>query len=232
VNAGERAARERVEAVYAAVDELNAVDLRTLRMPPLDMESREVLLADLQREVDRNGRGAMLDEARNWLRDGVWSRVGQAPSDPRLAVGMAPLDADQFADVLLALSDAVSVAVAEDLLPPEDAADLADPGRRLLRLEPLAASSLEPEPGASTWEPTADDWAAAAAGPAGVDPDEPMAGTRTMQAAFFGVVGGLGGLAALGIGLAQGEPLLGLLGAAAVAALAWTFATYRPARAR
>jgi len=41
------------------------------------------------------------------------------------------------------------------------------------------------------------------------------------------VIGVLGVVGAIGVGVVDGEPLFGLLVAGAIAALCWTFATYR-----
>jgi hypothetical protein len=233
VNAGERAARERVEAVYAAVDRLTPEDLSWTSVPDRDLEERTVLLADLEHEVDRHGRGALLDEARTWLRDAIAQRVASRGWFPEVGVaGISRLGrADDIADVRLALEDAVSVAVAEDVIDPVTAAALADPGRRLLRMDPLPASSVEPVPAADPWEPSPADWAAAVDdGPAVVDGEQPMDGSRGMQAVFFAGVGAFGALTAIVLGLAGDQWLLGVLAAVAIGVLAWTFATYRPAR--
>lgn len=230
MNQGERAARERVEAVYTAVDRLTPDDLAWSSFPARDLEARAALLADLERDVGRVGRRALLDEARGWLRDAIAQRVTSRASYAESgAIGLARMARPgDIANIALALEDAVSVAVAEDLLRPADAAALGDPGRRLLRMEPLPASPMEPVPPAGAWEPSATDWAAATDdGPSAVDRDEPMGGSRTMQRTFFGLVGGFAVVAALGIGFGNEQPLLGILGAGAAAALAWTFATWR-----
>jgi hypothetical protein len=229
VNQGERAARERVEAVYAAVDRLAPSDLSFSMVQRRDLEERTILLADLEREVDRFGRGALLDEARSWLRDAITERMSSRAFRAETGVsGIASVGRpEDIAQGALALEDVVSVAVAEDLLDPEDAAALAEPGRRLLRLLPLEGTSPDPIPVAGGWEPSAADWAAAAGdGVEAVDHEEPMAGSRDLQAWVFAVLGGIGVLAAITLGATTGEWLLAVLAAVTVAGLAWTFATY------
>jgi hypothetical protein len=229
VNAGERAARERIEDVFTAVDRLSPEALSWPSVPDRDLVERTVLLAELEREADRSGRGALLDEAREQLRDTVRRRIVARHYPEAGVAGVSFLGRpEDAAGVALALEDAVSVAVAEDLLHPDDAAALADPGRRLLRMEPLPGSSLGPVPAAPSWEPSPADWTAATGdGPAAVDAEEPMRGSRRIQAIFFGLVGGFGVLMALAVGLSYDEWLLAIAAAAAIAVLAWTFATYR-----
>ncbi len=232
MNQGERAARERVEVVYAAVDRLTPDDLRLTPMPVRDPEARDRLVAHLEEAAVRAGRADLLGEARGWLRDAIGARTlaRQAPESGVWGVSAGGQVADRV-EVFLALEDAVSVAATEDLLDSEEAAALADPGRQLLGLEPLPAPGGDPSPVKLAWEPSASDWAAASdEGPAAVDSDEPMAGSRTMQRTFFGVVGGFAVVVALGIGFSNNQPLLGILGAGATAALAWTFATWRSVR--
>ncbi len=234
MNVGERAARERVEAVYAAVDLLTPDDLQALTVPLRDPESRDGLLVELEGLADRYGRGALLDEARGRLHEALSARavarvyteagMGRLPSTGRI---------EDQAQAILALEDAVSVAVAEDILRPADAAALADPGRRLLGLERLEGSpegSPEDEgPAVAAWEPSAEDWVTAA-GPSAVAPDEPMPGVHRMRVAFFAVCALTGAPAAILYGAANDALPMGVLGAVAVLALCWTFATYRSAR--
>lgn len=228
MNAGERAARERVEAVYEAVDRLTPDDLRLTPLAVRDMEARDGLLADLERLADRNGRGELLDEARDWLRDAVAART-LARYQPEAGVWGVPAGGvvEDQVSVFLALEDMVSVAVVGDLLDPADAASLSDPGRMVVGLTPLPIPGEEPEPPANAWEPSASDWAAASGGPTAVDPDEPLGGGRALQRTFFGVLGVSGVVGALGVGFANDQPVLGVLGAVAIGLLAWTFATWR-----
>jgi len=227
--AGERAARERVEAIYAAADALSPEDLRLTVMPVRERETRARLIAHLEAAAVDADRGMLLADARSWLREALGART-LSRSRPEAGVwgvsaGGAPGD---LVEVLLALEDTVSVAATEDLLDPVEAATLADPGRQLLGLEPLPIPGGAPSRPANAWEPSPDDWAAAVdEGPAAVDPAEPMAGSRVVQRAVFGVLGAFAAAAALLYGVVSDQLLLGVLGAGAAAALAWTFATWR-----
>lgn len=233
VDTGEALARRRVEAVYAAVDRMTPEQLSWSTLPARDLEERTVLLAALEHAADRHGRGTLVDQARARLRDALGQRLlARSSSAEAGAIAISRIGrVEDIASVQLAIEDAVSVAVTEDLLLPAYAAALADPGRRLLGLAPLAGSSLAPVPPALGWEPSPADWAAAEGdGPAAVDPEAPVLSTSRMRAATFGTIGAIGVFVAVAYGLAQGDWLLAVLAAIAVVALAWTFATYRPAR--
>jgi hypothetical protein len=227
---GERAARRRVEAVYAAVDRLTVEDLQRSTVPPRDPEQRKLLLGRLERRADQNERGPLLDEARAWLRDALHSRsVSRYRAESGALGWYMEGRAEDQAQVLLALEDAVSVAVAEDLLERDDAAALADPGRRLLGLAPLVATPEAPAPSLD-WEPTRTDWEAASSGATSVQGGQWPRGTRMLRVAFLGTAAVIGAGAAMAWGLTEGEPWQGALVAVAVVALCWTLATYRNTR--
>jgi hypothetical protein len=248
MQAGERTARLRVDAVYAAVDRITPDDLRLTPLAARDPATRGRLIAELEATAARHGRGPLLAEARDWLREALSGRV---LARYHLETGIWATNTsgrveDQVA-VFLALDDVVAVAVAEDLVDTDAAAWLAGPGRQLLGLAPLGAPGIPaasvtpaapvspgkpdgPRTAPPAWEPSAEDWAAANAGPAAVDPEERMAGPHRLRVAAFAAVAVVGVPAAVGWGLSNDGPLLGVLGAAAVIALCWTFATYRPAR--
>ena len=245
MNQGERAARERVEAVWAAIDTLSAEDLHTAPVPRLDLEDREVLLADLERLADRLGRGPLLDEARAKTRDGISRRfVDWWPVRP---YGGSPIaharTGDQVA-IAMALEDLVSVAVMEDQLDPDDAEVLAGPGRLIANMEAgptderhaddeVADEADEADQADEADEadgaPSERDWAEADHGATVVQPDVELPVPHGMRIAFFGVIGVLGAVGALVVGVVDGQPFFGLLVAGAIAALCWTFATFRSA---
>ncbi len=239
---GERAARERADAIFAAADSLSAEDLHRTVVPRRDLEERQILLADLERLADGHGRGSLLDESRRWLRDGLLVRAaGIWTSGSRaMPVGTGARAEDEV-QLVLAIEDAVSVAVVEDLLEPAAAATLANPGRWLLGLEPL--------PGAAAGRAAGDDWTEKAA-PSDEpgDPDTPpdaetaadaesflmptdaaaadeMSGVdaRARRAAVFAIVAAVAipGAVAGGFGADQ-LPLIVVI-VAAVAILAWLF---------
>lgn len=226
---GERTARERVEAVYAAVDRLTPEDLRLTVMPVRDTDERERIVAHLEDAAVEADRGMLLGEARAWLRDAISARTLARVQFEAGVFGVSAGGAveDRVA-VFLALEDTVSVAATQDLLDPGEAAVLADPGRRILGLDPLPVPGATPEPPPpNAWEPTAADGSAAVDGPAAVDHTEPVSGGRAVQRATFGTLGAFGVVGALLYGVASDQLLLGILAAAAIAAIAFTFATWR-----
>ena len=131
---GEREAVERIEAVYAAVDELSLADLGWATMEQLDPADRDERLLALEELADGLGRGDLLDDARDELRDTVLSRLSSHHGLVYLAgdLGSASSSAEGRAAIVAALMDLVAVAVVEDRLDPSDASTLARPGRQLL----------------------------------------------------------------------------------------------------
>ncbi len=246
---GEAAARARVEAVFARIDELSPAELDLVVIRPPDPDTRDPLIEELESAADRHGRGELLDEARDAVRDNVFRRIStRFPSD-RITGGPRPSGStEDLAGLVVVLQDLVAVAATEDLIDPPTARALAGPGRTLLGLpgEPEATTPTDdprrepatpsdglarPAPaGTPAWAPTRSDWAAADRGETSVDRDAEMPGVRGLRMAFFGVVGVAGALAALVAGIADGQPVLGALGAMAVAAVCWTLATFRRAR--
>ena len=225
----ERAARERVEAVYIAVDRLTPDDLRLTVLAIRDKAERDRLVASLEDAAVEADRADLLGEARSWLREAIAARTlaRHRPEAGVWGISAGGAVEDQV-EVFLALEDVVAVAATQDLLDPAEAAALADPGRQLLGLEPLTVPGVRVEPPAHAWEPSAADWAAAGEeGSAAVDPEEPMDGSRVVQRAVFGVLGAFAVAFALLFGITTGEVLLGVLGAGAAAAVAFTFATWR-----
>lgn len=175
MDGGEAAARERVEAAYAAIDGLDREALTWTALPTRDPEDRARRLAALERAVDAAGRGGMLDDARGWLREALAHRISARGRLPESGIwGTSDVGpAEDIAAVVLALDDFVAVAVALDLIDPEDASVLAAPGQVLLGLEPLgAATSAAADPTPGRWEPSAEDWAAAEAWATGGDDEE------------------------------------------------------------
>ena len=121
--------------------------------------------------------------------------------------------------------------MAEDLLEPDVARLLADPGRRLLGLEPLDAGSparrrrrrdaglgspAPPSGRTPTWRRPS-------------IPTAPLPGVHGTRLILFGAIALIGIPTAIGAGLTSGQPILGILGAVAIGAVCWTFATFRAA---
>ena len=206
---GEQAARERVEALFAEIDRLGPHELSMTAIPRRDRESREIQLAELERVADRNGRGALLDEARERVRDALLARVAE-PLVPRSLFAAAGRvgRAEDMVEIVEAIEDAVSVAVVEDRLEPGTAHRLAQAGLRVLGLPTPADAPVDPgpadpaegaEPGrAAAWEPSAQDWAAAVAGETAIERDaDPMPDPHPLRAIFLGVAAVIATLAAI-----------------------------------
>lgn len=225
---GERAARERVEALYARVDELGPADIAGLVIRPRDPDERENLLDGLERAAHARGLGPLLVESRRTVREALLARFAAElpPGTFGVSVPFGSRPEDRVA-LVAAVEDAVAVAVAQDAIDPDDAATLADPGRRILGLPTLAAPGVDAGDHRPAWEPTSDDWAEAAVGGAAVDHGVSPPGTRALRALFCGAAAVVGVPLAIAWGLAEGAPLLGVLGAAAVLAVCWTLATWR-----
>ncbi len=240
---GERAARERAEVIFLAADGLSPGDLNDSIVPRRDLEEREVLLVDLERAADAHDRGALLDEARGRLRDALLARAsGMWTSNARPMPFGTGGRAQDVVEVLLAIEDAVSVAVVEDLLEPASAAALANPGRWLLGLDPLPGAAAGRAPGEASGSPAvrdetsdvepADTEAADVDEPGdaeglsdveAADAEEPEVDPRARRAAVFAIVAAVTIPGALAGGFAADQlPLLVII-VAAVALLAWLF---------
>ncbi len=224
---GELAARARVEALFARIDQLGP-DMLLLPVPGFDVEARDIALDELEDLADRRGRGALLDEARRRVRDGLPARTvsrqpGYPVGQPLIATGTAE---DQVAR-MMAIEDTVSVAVMEDLLDRETIAFLSAPGRRLLRLAPLdppedppmGPDEMADAPAAGAM--AADDEADADEADADEDEIEAASAKRQQRVALFFLIG----LVVLLIAWSNGIelPMIALI-LLAVALIAWLFA--------
>ncbi len=220
---GEIAARTRVEALFARIDELGP-DLQLLPVPGFDLEAREIALEELEALADRRGRGALLDEARRRVRDGLSARM--ATRQPGYPLGQELLTSGTVEDQvarMMAIEDMVSVAVVEDLLDREAIAFLSAPGRRLLGLAPLDPPEV-PDEMADVPAPeamTADDQADADEADADEDEIEAASAKRQQRVALFLMIG----LVVLLIAWSNGIelPMIALI-LLAVALIAWLFA--------
>ena len=135
----DRAARERVDEIFAAIDRLSPDQLWGVVIGARDMDERARSLATLEAAVAARRRDELLDDARATIRDVLHGRV--AAAHPVGTYGITITSGSRVEDrvaISLAIDDAVSVAVAEDLIEPDMAARLADPGRALLGLDPTA----------------------------------------------------------------------------------------------
>jgi len=238
---GEHAARARLEALLEQVDRLSPADLNSAPVPHPDPEQRDALIESLELAADRAGRGDLLDEARDAVREALLRRfVDQWPTRPYGSAYHTVSRTDDQASVISAIEDAVAVAVMEDLLDPVDAAILGEPGLLVLGgagdlglllagdrdgvpdgVE-LVPAGLQPD-GA----PSAADWAAAAHGATAVSPGESYPAQRPIMRLGLVLAGICGALMALGWAVAEDQPVLGILFAVAVVAVCFTLATYR-----
>ena len=257
-NPGERATRARLEDLMTRIDRLSPADLNTAPIPHPDADARDLLVAMAEAAADRSGRGELLDEAREAVRDALLRRyVDQWPSRPYGSAYHPVARTEDQAAVITALEDAVAVAVTEDLLDREDAAALAGPGMLVLgaagdrgvhrarrhagghaltREAALAAEAdeaaeAEDESASTAGAPTAEDWAAADRGETAVAPGESYPAQRSVIRFGLIVIGIAGAAMGLAWGFTATQPLIGILLSVAVVAICLTLATYqRPGR--
>lgn len=239
---GEHAARARVEAVFERLDEWGPRDLVRVTVGRRDDATAAGTRRELERIARAHGRGELLQEARASVRNRLLARMS---SDLVNVAGIPvtpPARPDDVAGLIGALQDTVAVAVVEDLLDPDLARVLADPGRAILGI----ADAEEPgrvagrvddlaHPVARAWEPSDRDWSEAAHRTGRADHAEPagdslLPGVRGLWIAFVALFGLAGVIGATGWGIAEGSPWMGALGAVGVVAVAWTLATYRRTR--
>ena len=243
MNAGERMARERVEALCGAADRLSPDDLWSAVPPHREPDRHATLLAEVETLATRYGRGRLLAEARARVRDALTARAteGRMPEGGLFGVLRGARPEDQAAAVVAVL-DAVAAAVVEDALSPADAAELANPGRAILAVAPLPVPGDEASDGDDEprWEPTPLDWAAAEVGSTAIggdpgptaralDPDRVLGPAGiSMAAVVTAVVAVASVIAALVIGASLMNGIAGIALAAALA-LGWVAVfRYRP----
>jgi hypothetical protein len=217
--------------VFDRIDEIGPA-IRFLAVPRLDVNEREAQLADLEAVADRHGRGALLDEARQRVRDGVMMAAGTRLEGSWIGRPLATGGTveDQVARTL-AIEDVVAVAVVEDLLAADAVAALASPGLRMLGmpLPPAGLAGAEVGDAPADERAAADDNAVAHEAPADDDVSaeeaalaaEEAAALRQRRAVLFVAVLAI----ALPIGVAGnlGWPELALFAVAALF-VAWVFA--------
>ena len=224
---GEGAALERVEEIAERIDEVPIEQMALLRTHMLSPERRGALVLELDAEADRCGRRALLEDARNRVRQAVLARLAQ----PLYLYSGSPQRADDVSYLAMSIVDAVAVAVMEDRLSLETASLLSNPGRSVLGLAAIAAGARMPSDVTGSAvrapEPTAEDWAEAAAGETQTGDYAPVpvgvrVGLATMGAVVFGSV-------AVFVGVGIGQTGAGLLVALAIVAVCWLIATYHRA---
>lgn len=224
--AGENAALARVRTIVEALDATSVERIGLSAIPEPSPDTHARLMARLEQEADHAGRRELLDDVRDQVRVTLVNRF--SPLSARTGIGFpnpvnASVRASDEARVMLAVLDAVAVAVMEDRLDPQMAARLSEPGRQLLGLPPLGEADDEPLE-LSAVEPSAQDWADAARGSTRIGAAASPATSRVVIATVLACTLGP---AALFAGVASGSTLVGIAAALAVVALCWLLATYR-----
>ena len=232
---GEHAARARVETIFERIDEIGMDSLVDIVITPPDPDARAAMLDQVQRTATTCGRLALLDEALGTVRDALVSHMAS-----RLPAGTYTIQVRRSARVedrvavQEAIEDAVLVAVVEDVLDPDVAQALAEPGRTLLGLPPLgrvpderagAADAATPQ----AWAPTEADWAAADHGPTVVEHGmQVIAGLGTMRTVVIVIVMLVGILGALTYAAIDSSPVVGLVISGLIAIAGFTMLWPRP----
>ena len=120
--AGEAAARARVDALFERFNRLTPAELAHIGLGREDPERHRARMEAVEAAAEASGRSVLLGEARAEAREIVLRRYGEGLLNPtwaglNWAVSGGPA-ADRAA-VSLALSDAASASVVEDLLEPD-----------------------------------------------------------------------------------------------------------------
>jgi hypothetical protein len=219
-NPGERNAQARVEALFERLDELPRLAGLVVPTPALPTEERDELVAEVESLARRLGLRELLDDARDHARDRLLARY--ASEGRAWMLHEATGRSSDEVMLVVAVGDAVAVAVVEDHLDPARAETLAGPGRRILGIGGEPSHGFEQRPG----EPSAEDWAEAADGLTMVDPEASSLGSGSggRRMAFGGLAVVLTP-AALFLGVATGDLGPGLIAAVAVILVCWTLAS-------
>ncbi len=128
MDAGERAARERLETLFRAVDRLTQSDLARIGFRAAPEDERESLLEAIDEAAERTGRVALVHEARKAAFEAVMGRYASGMFQPTfvgLNWGLSQGTVEDRVAIAEAFADAAAAAVVEDALDPEIAAALA-----------------------------------------------------------------------------------------------------------
>jgi hypothetical protein len=128
MDAGERAARHRLNTLFQAFDRLTPDELARIgyQLPPDD--ERDPLLDAVDEAAVRTGRVVLVGEARDAARDAVMNRYSAGSFRPTfvgLNWGISQGTIESRVAIAETLADAAAAAVVEDTLDPEIAAALA-----------------------------------------------------------------------------------------------------------
>lgn len=139
---GEAEARARVDALFERFNNLTPAELAHVGLQRQDPEHHRSRMAAVEAAAEASGRGALLGEARAEAREVVLRRYGEGTLNPtwaglNWAISGGP--AEDRAAVVVALADAASAAVVEDLVAPEIADALSIDADHVLGLATGAA---------------------------------------------------------------------------------------------
>jgi len=125
---GENAARMRVDALFERFNSLTPTELAHIGLQRQDPEHHRDRMEAVEAAAEASGRSVLLGEARNEAREMALRRYGEGTLNPTwiaLNWALSGGTAEDRASIAVALSDAVSAAVVEDLVAPEVADALA-----------------------------------------------------------------------------------------------------------
>ena len=119
---GENAARSRVDALFERFNYLTPSELARIGLEHQDPEHHRTRMDAVVAAAEASGRSVLLGEARTEAREVILRRYGAGTLNPTWAGlnwGISGGPAEDRASISVALSDAASAAVVEDLVPPE-----------------------------------------------------------------------------------------------------------------
>jgi hypothetical protein len=152
---GEAMARARVDALFARFNSLTPDELGHIGLRRTDPKHRAAQIEAVEDAARRSNRSALLGEARSEARGIVIRRYSSGTLHPTwlaLNWGLSQGTTEDRVAIIEALSDAVAVAVVEDLVRAEVTEDLSLDAERVLGLaggeanEGALAHSIEPPP--------------------------------------------------------------------------------------
>ena len=150
---GENAARVRVDALFERFNGVTPADLAHIGLQQQDEDRHRRRMEAVEAAAESSGRSVLLGEARTQARELVLGRYGEGTLNPTwvgLNWGVAGGSAADRVAISVALSDAASAAVVEDLVPPEVTEALSIDAEHVLRLasgdayEGALARAIEP----------------------------------------------------------------------------------------
>jgi hypothetical protein len=124
---GENAARLRVDALFERFNNLTPTELAHIGLQRQDPEHHRDRMEAVEAAAEASGRSVLLGEARAEARELVLRRYGEGTLNPTwigLNWGISGGAAEDRASISVALADAASAAVVEDLVSPEIAGEL------------------------------------------------------------------------------------------------------------